>query len=497
MVRAATSNIDEPPWSPALIEAVQEKGHCYVVADAEDADRMNTYGLLTFAIPTVDLLTLDILKPVKLVEVLQRPRDDDTIFALAVKRRLIEIGWYGDFNRGFLVPTQANTAVVERDCRSDRDLFATIILGAFDPSLQERLRPPRTERKRKASRPQGPRPSIVTMSDVKSQPVRWLWWPYIAIGKLCMLDGDPGIGKSLLMTQIAANLSRGHPLPDQQGKPTLDPGGAQTALLLCTEDGLADTIKPRLETAGADCTKIHVLTGWLGPEDEHHAFTLQHLDILEAAIQQYQPRLIVIDPIQAYLGPIDMHRSNETRPLLAALARVAERYQCAIVCIRHPSKPGQGDGKAIHRGLGSIDFIGAARTALFAEQHPTDPDRALLAQSKSNIERLGRTQVYSKRDGVFEWYGISRLTAELMAGSPHGPDRYAFLAIVCWLEEQLRSGIPRLAKELEEELIEEGYSTRTTARAKKALGIRSIKRDEGWYWQLPELPITDPPRRQG
>ena len=497
MVRAATGNIDEPPWSPALIEAVQEKGHCYVVAAAEDADRMNTYGLLTFAVPMVDLLTLDILKPVKLIEVLQRPRDDDTIFALAVKRRLIEIGWYGEFNRGFLVPAQANTAVVERDCRSDRDLFATTILGAFDPSLQERLRPPRTERKRKASRPQGPRPSVVTMSDVKSQPVCWLWWPYIAIGKLCMLDGDPGIGKSLLMTQTAANLSRGYPLPDQQGKPTLDPGGAQTTLLLCTEDGLADTIKPRLETTGADCTKIHVLTGWLGPEDEFHAFTFQHLDILEAAIKQYQPCLIVIDPIQAYLGPIDMHRANETRPLLAALARLAERYQCAIVCIRHPSKPGQGDGKAIHRGLGSIDFIGAARTALFVEQHPVDPDKALLAQSKSNIGRLGRTQVYSKHEGVFRWDGVSRLTAELMAGSGHGPDRYAFLAIVCWLEEYLKPGIPRSATDIEKEIMEQGYSMKTAQRAKKALGIVSNRAGETWWWRLPDLPVIYPPTSEG
>ncbi len=285
MVRPATSNTDEPPWSPALIEAVQEKGHCYVVADTEDAQRMNGCGLLTLAVPAVDLLTLDILKPVKLIEVLQRPSDGDTIFGVAVRRRLLEIGWYGDFNRGFLVAVQADTAAVERDCHGDKDLFGATILGAFNPTLQERLRLPRTERKAKAARPQGPRPSVVTMSDVKSQPVRWLWWPYIAIGKLCMLDGDPGIGKSLLMTQIAANLSRGHPLPDQQGKPTLDPGGAQTTLLLCTEDGLADTIKPRLEATGADCTKIHVLTGWLGPEDEFHAFTFQHLDILEAAIK--------------------------------------------------------------------------------------------------------------------------------------------------------------------------------------------------------------------
>jgi putative DNA primase/helicase len=194
------------------------------------------------------------------------------------------------------------------------------------------------EEQEQAAAATGPRPVVVTMSDVQAEAVQWLWWPYIAIGKLCMLDGDPGIGKTLLMTQLAASLSQGQPLPDQQGKPTLDPGGPQTTLLLSTEDGLADTLKPRLEAAGADCTKVHVLTGWLGEEDEFHTFTLQHMDMLEAAVKQYHPRLIVIDPIQAYLGDIDIHRANETRPLLAALTRQAEQYHCAIVYIRHPAK---------------------------------------------------------------------------------------------------------------------------------------------------------------
>ncbi|MDQ3829346.1 MAG: AAA family ATPase, partial [Candidatus Tectomicrobia bacterium] len=332
------------------------------------------------------------------------------------------------------------------------------------------------------------RPQVVTMSDVVREPIRWLWWPYIAIAKICMLDGDPGIGKSLLMTQLAASLSRGLPLPDQQGQPRLKLPGPLTTLMLSTEDGLADTLKPRLEAAGADCSRIHVLTGWIGREDEWHAFTLQQLSVLETALQQHRPRLLIIDPIQAYLGDIDMHRANETRPLLAALARLAERYSCAIVCIRHPAKPGQGEGKAIHRGLGSIDFIGAARTALFCEQHPTDQDKALMAQSKSNIGRPGRTQMFSKSEGVFRWCGISRLTAELMAGSGHGPDRYAFLGVVCWLEGRLKPGIPEEAMKITEELQEDGYSNATIKRAKKALNITSTKGSQGWMWTLLPLP---------
>jgi AAA domain len=337
------------------------------------------------------------------------------------------------------------------------------------------------------------RPIVVTMSDVEAEPITWLWWPYLAIGKLCMLDGDPGIGKTLLMTQLAASLSRGQPLPDQQGKFTLETDGPQPTLLLSTEDGLADTLKPRLEAAGADCTKIHVLTGWKDLDEHDHYFTLQDLPILEAAVQQYRPRLIVIDPIQAYVGNIDMHRANETRPLMAALTRLAERYGCAIVCIRHPSKPGQGVGKVIHRGLGSIDFIGAARTALFVEQHPTDPGKALMAQSKSNIGPMGRTQVYTKYHGEFQWCGVSRLSAELMAGSGRGPDPHAFLGVVCWLEDHLKPGIPRPVTKIMEALEEDGYHGLTVKRAKKALGIVSLKTPKGWLWRMPLLTTLRPP----
>jgi hypothetical protein len=341
------------------------------------------------------------------------------------------------------------------------------------------------------------RPEVVTMDDVQATPITWLWWPYLALGKLSMLDGDPGIGKSLLMTQLAASHSRGYPLPDQQGKLTLPTGGPQTTLLLSTEDGLADTLKPRLVAAGADCRKVHVFTGWRDQQDAWHAFTLQDLPVLEDAIQRYQPRLVVIDPIQAYLGKIDMHRANETRPLLAELTRLAEQYHCAMVCIRHPSKPGQGIGKVIHRGLGSVDFIGAARTGLFVEQHPTDPGKALLGQSKNNIGPLGRTQLFTKYDGRFEWCGVSRLSAELIGGSGRGPDPTAFLDTVCWLEKRLEGGLAWPAADIEEEGLGEGYKKDTLRRAKKALGVISVKtpgtNDGVWTWRLPSLAHVPPP----
>jgi hypothetical protein len=201
----------------------------------------------------------------------------------------------------------------------------------------------------------------------------------------------------------------------------------------------------------------------------------------------------VIDPIQAYLGKIDMHRSNETRPLMNALKAVAERYRCAIVCIRHPSKPGQGGGKAIHRGLGSVDLIGVARTGLFFEQHPTDITKALMCQSKSNIGRLGVTQVFSKDNGHFRWCGVSRISAELLGGSGRGPDPHALLGAMCWLEEHLQVETPTPSKQVEQEMEEAGYGHETVKRARRALGVISRRVGEAWYLTLPALPLTIPP----
>jgi hypothetical protein len=335
-------------------------------------------------------------------------------------------------------------------------------------------------------------PILVNLADVQASDVEWLWWPYLARGMVAMLDGDPGIGKSLFTTQLAASLSRGYPLPDQQGKPRL-PTSPSTVLFLAVEDSLEYTIRDRLDRADADVSRIHALTGFIGKEDEERAFTLQHMDVLRQAMEKHRPALVVIDPLQAYLGAIDMHRANETRPLMTALGKAAEAYQASILCVRHPAKPGAGGGKAIHRGLGSIDFIGAARTALFVESHPTDSDKALLMQSKSNIGQKGRTQIFSKKEGVFEWCGVSRVDAEVIAGNGRGPDPTAMLEILFWLEKELASGIPQPSQDILTRMEEEGFKPGSVKRAKKALGIISHHNGQSWNWELPQLPMVPPP----
>ena len=249
------------------------------------------------------------------------------------------------------------------------------------------------------------------METVERKPVDWLWEPYLALGKLCMLDGDPGVGKTLLAIQLAANLSRDFPFPDQHGKLTLTAGAPAPTLFIAMEDDLADTVKPRLEDAGADCRFIKVLNEAEDEQGHTRPVTLDHIPYIARMIQEAQPRLVVIDSIQSVLGgKVDIHRANQVTEKLAQLAVLAQRFHCAIICIRHPSKPGQGIAKLIHRGMGSVAFIGMARLGLFVEEHPTDPTRVLLVQAKSNAGTPACTQIFSKRQGVFSWVGASRLT---------------------------------------------------------------------------------------
>jgi hypothetical protein len=287
------------------------------------------------------------------------------------------------------------------------------------------------------------------------------------------------------------------------GKPTLPTGGPQHVILITSEDSPEHTIKPRLLQAGGDPHYVHILNGWIDPSaddpTEIQAFTIEHIPILEQALERYPAALVVIDPLQAYLGDVDMHRSNETRPLMSKLAALARKHNTVILCIRHPGKPSaQNGGRAIHKGLGSIDFIGIARTGLNVLPHPTCPTKALLAQGKNNLGPLGRTLIFDKTDGQFTWAGVSRLPADMLVSSGYGPDASRLLEACFWLEEQLAGHVPRLAKDIEEAAEEEGIKRETLKRAKKVLGIRSIRSgtftDPVWHWKLPDLTVVSPPQ---
>ena len=196
---------------------------------------------------------------------------------------------------------------------------------------------------------------MIRMSEVQSQEIEWLWYPFIPYGKLTIIQGDPGDGKTTMVLNLAAKLSKGEAL-DENMKVT-EPVNViyQTA-----EDGLADTVKPRLELAGADCERIIVI-------DESDKSLSMVDERLEEAIVRTGARLLILDPIQAYLGGgMDMNRANEARDMTKKLGALAEKTKCAIILIGHMNKA--SGNKAAYRGMGSIDFFAVARSVLLVGQ---------------------------------------------------------------------------------------------------------------------------------
>jgi RecA-family ATPase len=208
-------------------------------------------------------------------------------------------------------------------------------------------------------------PLIICMAYVEPEEVSWLWYPYIPLRKQTLLEGDPGAGKTWLALTIASLVSRGDPFPGDAPDTLRAPANV---LYLSAEDGLADMLRKRLDAANADVKRVHVLVGWQQGETQA-CISLGDLMPIEETLKALRPALVVIDPIQAYLGAsVDMHRANEVRPVLAGLAALAEEYDCAIMTIRQLTKSAQD--RAVYRGLGSIDFAAAARSIVLAGQEP-------------------------------------------------------------------------------------------------------------------------------
>jgi hypothetical protein len=327
------------------------------------------------------------------------------------------------------------------------------------------------------------RVDLTRLSDVEARRVECLWEPYIPLGMLSMLSGDPSIGKSFIALSMAAKLSRGE---FGHGR-TLEPG---TTLYLTNENPIAECVRPRFDLLGGDPARLVLLNGKkMTTEDGEEAtvpITLGDVDALDQAIRETGARLVIVDPIQSFMGAsVDLHRSNETRPIMDALAKVAEKHRCAILLLRHLSK--QAGGKAIYRGLGSIDLTGAVRSEMLAGSLPDDPDARALIHFKNNVGPLGTSLGYTiDKEGRFTWTGESRLTsADLLAAPAAASGDRKLTEATRWLTEILHSG-SREQKEISAMAEQAGISNATLRRAKDALGIRSYRASMSgpWMWCL-------------
>lgn len=244
---------------------------------------------------------------------------------------------------------------------------------------------------------------MIKLSEIQTQEVKWLWFPMIPYGKLTIVQGDQGDGKTTLILNIAAKLSKGEGL-DENMKPT-EP---MNIIYQTVEDGLADTVKPRLEMAGADCERIMVI-------DESEKSLSMIDERLEEAVIKTNAKLLILDPIQAYLGGgMDMNRANEARDMTKKLGALAEKYKCAIVLIGHMNKA--SGNKAAYRGMGSIDFFAVARSVLLVGRVEGEPNIRAVVQIKNNLAQFGHPKAFELMERGFKWMGDYEITADEVLG---------------------------------------------------------------------------------
>jgi predicted ATP-dependent serine protease len=314
---------------------------------------------------------------------------------------------------------------------------------------------------------------IIRMSEVQSQEIEWLWYPYIPYGKLTIIQGDPGDGKTTLVLNIAAKLSKGTGIDEamQVSKP-------MNIIYQTAEDGLADTVKPRLESAGADCEKIAVI-------DESEKSLSMIDERLEQAIIRTNARLLILDPIQAYLGGgMDMNRANEARDMTKKLGLLAEKYHCAIILIGHMNKA--AGNKAAYRGMGSIDFFAVARSVLLVGRVEGQSNTRAVVQIKNNLAPFGQSKAFELEEGGFRWLGDYEITADEMLGG-FAPKVNKLEQAKRLLMELAETNHSMQSKEIIELAEEQGISQRTLEKAKKELHIKVQKIGNIWYWKLVKI----------
>lgn len=337
---------------------------------------------------------------------------------------------------------------------------------------------------------------IFRLDEVPARPVAWLWPGRVPLGKLTILDGDPGLGKSTLLLDLAARLTTARPMPDdpvdtQAPAPSSHPLTPSSILLISAEDAAADTVRPRLEAAGADLSRVFLwshLPDALGGGLPELPRDVPWIDRL---VGRFTPRLVLLDPLVAYLGRgVNPHSDQDVRRALAPLARLAEDRDLALVVVRHLAK--RAARNPLYRGGGSIGLIGAARSGLLVARDPDDPSaaRRILASLKSNLgpppPSLAFRLVPSPNGAAtLAWEGPSHHTPATLLAEPAPESTTRALDEAKTILTAILADGPLPAETARRQALQAGLALHTIRRAKLALGIRSHKLPDHWLWSLP------------
>jgi RecA-family ATPase len=338
---------------------------------------------------------------------------------------------------------------------------------------------------------------IVKMSDVKAEKVEWLWNPFIPLGTLTLIDGEEGIGKSLIALQgLGVAVAAGKKIDTTSGKLVFTDTDASNVLVMSAEESLSFVVKPRLQAVDAPCERFVAV-------DE--PFTLDNDGIirLSMAIAEYEPKLVIIDPLFSYTGKVRLNDDNEIRSITDPLTRLAEKFGCAIVGIRHINKS-KGFGDARNAGLNGVGWRAAARSALLVGIDKETGETAIV-QTKTNLAEKSKKAFGYKIESAqipletgefisapkLYWTGESDLTAETMLSqlrNDTGEEKSEKQDAISFLNTVLNDG-EKPVKDIQAEARQIGISEKTLQRAKSALKIKSRKedfKDGKWFWCLPE-----------
>jgi hypothetical protein len=342
------------------------------------------------------------------------------------------------------------------------------------------------------SEPGVPGPHVRFLGEVAPERVTWLWPGYLPLGKLVTLDGDPGVGKSTVTADLAARISTGAPMPD--GAEPVKGG----VLILSAEDGLADTIRPRLDAAGADPAQVMTITEMTsyGEDGDQYGRPVSlpgDLQAIGAVVAEHRVRLVVVDVLAAYLsGAVNSHRDQDVRRALHPLAIMAERTKCCVLVLRHLNKT--AGTNAMYRGGGSIGIIGAARAAFLCGTDPTDDASRVLAPVKCNLAAEPPALAYQLVPDVVhgcarvQWRGESRRRAWELLGDAGEEERGDRDEAAEWLTGYLAdaNGGEARAADIIKAARADGIAERTLKRARARAGITShrVGFGQGTVWRL-------------
>lgn len=317
---------------------------------------------------------------------------------------------------------------------------------------------------------------IIKASEVEVREIEWLWYPFLPFGKVTVLQGDSGDGKSLMTLKLAAMLTRGEPMPftDGEGQEPVN------VIYQSSEDDADDTIVPRFLKAGGDPERLLFIS------EKKKFLTFSDERLLEA-LKQTKARLLILDPLSAYVGEgTQINSANAVRAQFRPLIEMAKELRCAILIIHHQNK--QQGQKAINRASGSVDVIAAARSALLVARSGRDkPDERILAQVKCNVGPTGNAITFSVCDGEIQWLNDDPQTADEVLGNVFAgvgrPDTQMQLAKDA-LAHLLADG-PKSQREIMDKMKAAGVGESTAKKAKAQLAIRSVKQGSLWFWSLP------------